>query len=232
MRRLLALPSVVAALATVALLGLPVPAGAAPQGEAIDGGAAPTQATAIEAGTAYSDDIRPGEARWFSLDVDEGQELGTTLTEYGVAKYNCCLKVELSDPDFDSIQSDLGSNSTGTAQTLRAETDEDGVAESGTYYVSVELDSDTSTKPVAFDFSADVAGEGMLSSSASPTSEATAEPSAAASATEEETTTSATPQDSGTSPLLWGVVGVLALLLLVLLGLVAVLLKRLGGSRS
>ena len=176
MRRLLALRCVVAALVTVALLSPPVAAGAAPQGEAVDGGAAPTQATAIEAGTAYSDDIRPGEARWSSLDVDEGQELGTTLTEYGAAKYNCCLKVELSDPDFDSIRSDLGSNTTGTAQTLRAETDEDGVAESGTYSLSVEL-------------------------------------------------------DSGTSPLLWGVVGVLALLLLVLLGLVAVLLKRLGGSR-
>jgi hypothetical protein len=227
MHRLLALPLLVV---TVALVALPVTATAAPQGEAVDGGTAPTQATAIEAGTAYSDDIRPGEARWFSLDVDEGQELGATLTEYGETEYNCCLKVELSDPDFDPIRSDLGNNTTGTAQTLRTETDEDGVDESGTYYLSVQLDSDTSTRAVAFDFSVDVAGEGMLTSSASPTSEATGEASASASASPE--ATSPPSEETGTSPLLWGVVGVLALLLLVLLGLVAVLLKRLGSSRS
>lgn len=234
MRRLLALPL---ALATTALVGLPVAAGAATTGEPIDGGPAPTQATAIEAGTAYSDDIKPGEARWFSLDVDEGRALGATLTEYGAVKYNCCLKVELSDPDFNTIQTDIGANSSGTAQTLRAETTDDGVAETGTYYVSVELDSDTSTKAVAFDFSADVAGEGILSSSPSPTSESSSAASASASPSGSASAGASTQDAEESNPLLpsaalWGVVGVLAVLLLVLVGLVAVLLRRLGGSRS
>jgi len=232
MRRLLALPLV------LAIVALPVTASAAPQGEQIDGGPAPTQATAVEAGTAYADDVRPGEARWFSLDAETGQRLGATLTEYGDTEYNCCLKIALSDPDFNSIATDNGYNGDGTAQTLRAETDEDGVDESGTYYLSVELDDETAKRPVTYDFSIDVAGEGMLSSSPSPTAEPTSSPTGDASAspttsTDDASVAAASSQSSdGPGMLLWGVVGVLALLLVVLLALVAVLLRRLGGSRS
>lgn len=232
MRRLLALPL---ALAALALVSLPVAAGAAPQGEPIVGGPAPTQATAVEAGTAYADDIRPGEARWFSVDLEAGQQLGATVTEYGETEYGCCLKIALSDPDFDSIASDNSFNSDGTAQTLRAETDDDGVDDSGTFYFSVELDSDTAKRPVAFDFAVDVAGEGMLSSSPSPTSEATSTPSAAVSATGDGSASNQSVDESNPlvpSAALWGVVGVLTVLVVVLLALVAALVKRLGRSRS
>lgn len=237
MRRTLALPLV---LVTLAMLGLPAAATAAPQGQPIDGGPAPTQSTAVQAGTAYADDIRPGEARWFSVDLDAGQQLGATLTEYGETEYGCCLKIALSDTDFDPIANDNSINSDGTAQTLRAETDDDGVDDSGTHYFSVELDSTTAKRPVAFDFAVDVAGEGMLSSSPSPTPSTTAAPSSSP------TVAASAGTDAGggssgdatvSNPLtasagLWAVVGVLTVLLVVLLALVAVLVRRLGSLRS
>lgn len=241
MRRTLALPLV---LVTLAMLGLPAAATAAPQGEPIDGGPAPTQSTAVQAGTAYADDIRPGEARWFSVDLDAGQQLGATLTEYGETEYGCCLKIALSDTDFDPIANDNSINSDGTAQTLRAETNDDGVDDSGTYYFSVELDSTTAKRPVAFDFAVDVAGEGMLSSSPSPTASPTPSTTAAPSSSPTVAASAGTDAGGGSSgdatvsnPLtasagLWAVVGVLTVLLVVLLALVAVLVRRLGSLRS
>lgn len=226
MRLLLAVP------VTLLLLGLPVAAAAAPSGEPIDGGPAPTQATAVKAGTAYSDDVSPGEARWFSVDADTGQRLGATLTEYGDTEYGCCLTLKLADPDFDQIAYDNTYNSDGTAHTMRTETDDEGVDDSGTYYLSVELTDKDARRPVAFDFSLDVDGEGMLSTSASPTSEASASsassPSASASTQASNQADQAAVADSSTgNALLWAVVGALALLLLILLGMVAVLLRRL-----
>jgi hypothetical protein len=223
MRLLLAVP------VSLLLLGLPVGASAAPQGESVDGGPAPTQATAIKAGTAYADDVKPGEARWFSVDATTGQQLGATLTEYGETDYGCCLTVKLSDPDFNQVAYDNTYNSDGTAHTMRAETDEDGVDDDGTYYLSVELSDKDARRPVAFDFSVDLNGEGMLSTSASPTSEASASASASPSAqTDSQTDTKASVADSSTgNTLLWSVVGALALLLVLLLAMVAVLLRRL-----
>jgi uncharacterized protein (DUF736 family) len=225
MRLLLAVP------VSLLLLGLPVQASAAPQGEPVDGGPAPTQATAIKAGTAYSDDIKPGEARWFSVDAATGQQLGATLTEYGETEYGCCLSLKLADPDFNQIAYDNSYNSDGTAHTMRAETDEDGVDDDGTYYLSVELSDKDARRPVAFDFSVDVNGEGMLSTSASPTSEASASGDASASPSaqaDSQTDSKASVSDSSTgNTLLWAVVGALALLLVLLLAMVAVLLRRL-----
>ncbi len=226
MRLLLAVPL------TMLLLGLPVAATAAPQGEPVDGGPAPTQATAIKAGTAYADDVSPGEARWFSVDASTGQRLGATLTEYGDTEYGCCLTLKLANPDFDQIAYDNTYNSDGTAHTMRAETDDEGVDDDGTYYLSVELSDKDARRPVAFDFSVDVNGEGLLSTSASPTSEASASSSPSASPSSQADTkqadSKASVADSGTgNTLLWSVVGALAVLLLLLLAMVAVLLRRL-----
>jgi hypothetical protein len=224
MLRLLALPL------ALLVMGLPVAATAAPQGKQVDGGPAPTQATAIEAGTAYADDVSPGEARWFSVDAKTGQQIGATLTEYGDTQYGCCLKIELSDPDFNRVRSDSSYNSDGIAQTLRAETDEEGVDDAGSYYLSVELSDEDARRPVSFDFAVDVDGEGLLTTSSSPTSEPTATPTGASSASASPTADAASATaaaDSGSgNTLLWGVVGALALLLLLLLAMVVLLLRR------
>lgn len=215
------------------LVGLPAAAwSASPMGEEIDGGSAATQAAALTPGTTYADDVNPAEARWFSFDADPGQTLGATLTEYGDTEYGCCLEIRLYDVGFDQMDFENASNSDATASTLRVESDEDGVDESGSYYFEVRLSEDAANQPVSFDFAVDVDGEGMMSSSptSTPSPSASESPSDAGSASPspDDTTTasSSSAEDGGGNTLLWVVVGLLALLVVLLVALLLVVLLR------
>ena len=68
-------------------------------GEEIDGGPAQTQATPIEPGVAYVDDILKGEARWYSIELTEGQQVTITATDDGSADYGCCINYELLESE-------------------------------------------------------------------------------------------------------------------------------------
>ena len=209
-------------------------------GEPIAGGPAATQATTMQAGTDYVDDIRPGEARFYSFPAGTGQVVQTTLTEDGAAEFNCCLKLSLLDPDFNDVNSDLGSNTTGTAQTLRAESDDQGVEDAGSYLVQVQLDEGSATRRVRYQFKVGVTGAALESSSPSatpseaPSSEA---PSEATSPTETSPSPSPTDQAQATAAdstqsqgpggLIWAVLGVLLVLVLLAVAAVAVALTRL-----
>jgi hypothetical protein len=209
-------------------------------GEPIVGGPAATRATEMQATTDYVDDIRPGEARFYSFPAGTGQVVATTLTEDGATKHNCCLKLSLLDPDFDNIDSDFGGNTTGTAQTLRAESDDQGVEDEGTYLVRVELDEESANRRVQYQFKVGVTGTALESSSPSttPSDAASSEtPSASASPTEGSPTASPTDQatevqaadqDQGSGGgLIWAALGVLLLLVLLVVAAVGVALSRL-----
>lgn len=230
MRRAVALTTL------AALLLLPFPASAMASGEEIDGGAAATQATPVEPGTTYLEDVAPGEARWFSVDVATAQDYGVTLTEYGETEYGCCLSVAWYDSDYDRDMGDNGFNSDGTAKTYRVAS-EDGVDEDGTRYLEVRLDDGAANRPVAFEFVVDVTGEGAPaeSPSASPTETTSESPAADAStdesegdadAGEEETEAAATDADDDDNTMLWVVLGLLVLLVLLLVAVVVLLMMR------
>ncbi|MFZ5849477.1 MAG: hypothetical protein ACOYX5_19080 [Actinomycetota bacterium] len=224
MRRAIALTTLAAALL------LPLPATAMASGEEIDGGAAATQATPVEPGTTYLDDVAPGEARWFSVDVMTAQDYGVTLTEYGDTEYNCCLSVAWYDSDFDRDMGDSGFNTDGTAKTFRVAS-EGGVDEDGTRYLEIRLDEDSANRQLSFEFVVDVTGEGVAaeSPSASPTEAASEEPAAdeADSADEDEPEAAAVDAgDDGGNTMLWVVVGLLVLLVVLLIAVVVLLMVR------
>lgn len=227
----------------LALLAVPTSAAAtSTTAEQVDGGAAATQATAVEPGTTYTDDVRSGEARWFSFDVGAGQVVGATLTEYGEEEYGCCLGVRLHGPEFDQLAAESTFNDSGTATTLRVEGDEDGVDTAGTYYLEVVLDKEAAIRPVSFEFTVDVSGAavGDESASAEPSnaeaaaSETTPETSEAeasdAEAANPATTAAATGSDDGDG-LLWVVVGLLTVLVLLLVAALVFMYGRLQKQR-
>jgi len=211
-------------------------------GEEVDGGPAATQATAVKLRTDYVDDMRPGEARVYSFAAGTGQVVASTLTEDGAVEYNCCLTMSLLDPDFDSVQSDNSYNTEGTATTLRAESDDQGVSDTGSYLVEVRLDEKASRRPVQYQFKVAVTGTALESSSPSPTASesASTEASPSASPTDEasESATAqptdqaaAQDQDSGSS-LIWVVLIALLVLVLLAIAAVAVAIARLRPGRS
>ena len=209
-------------------------------GEPIAGGPAATQATEMQAGTDYVDDIRPGEARFYSFPAGTGQVVQSTLTEDGATEFNCCLQLSLLDPDFNDVGSDLDANTTGTAQTLRAESDEPGVEDAGSSVVQVQLDEGSANRRVRYQFEVGVTGAALESPSpsATPSEAASSEtPSEAASPTETSPTASPTnqapataadsAQGQGPGGLLWAVLEVLLVLVLLAVAAVGVALARL-----
>lgn len=230
-----------AALTTLAaLLLVPFHASATASGDEIDGGAAATQATEVEPGTTYLEDVAPGEARWFSVEVMTAQDYGVTLTEYGETEYNCCLSVTWYDSDYDRDMGDQSFNSEGTAKTYRVASD-DGVDEDGTRYLEIRLDEDASNRPVTFEFVVDVTGEGAPTESESPTESPSEEPAADETdadadadgdADTETEAAAADTDDDGGSTMLWVVLGLLALLVLLLLAVVVLLMMRMRKANA
>jgi len=199
-------------------------------GEPIDGGPAATQATEVQTGTDYVDDIRPGEARFYSFPAGTGQVVRGTLTEDGAAEYNCCLTMTVLDPDFDQVQSDSTYNPDGTAKTLRATSDDQGVADTGSYLVEVSLDDKSARRPVQYQLTVEVTGAALETASPTPSpsvSESpTTEASPSASPTDQPSQAASSDQGSGNGPI-WWVLGGLILLVLLAVVAVAVALARL-----
>ncbi len=216
-------------------------------GVKIAGGPGAPRAAAIDPGQAYVDDVRPGEARWYTLPAGTGQEIAVTLTEDGSTEYGCCLELSLQDPDFDRLARETTYNPDGTATSLRVASSDQGVSGAGGYFVVVELGEGEATSPVRYEFTVERSGtaleEGRPTESPSPT-EATESPSATPTdeasdeggATDEEdaeesddaAAVSAT-DEGGTSPLVW-VALALALLVLGAGAAVALLLRSLRKS--
>ncbi|MFZ5849476.1 MAG: VWA domain-containing protein [Actinomycetota bacterium] len=147
-------------------------------GGPIQGGPAATRATAMEAGAAYVDNVKPGEARWYSFPAGQGQEVAVTLTEDGSTDYGCCLELALHGPDFDRIDSESTFNGGATAKTMRVASPDRGLDDSGDYYLEVTLDADAANRPVTYEFVAEVSGAALEESpSAEPTPSPTVEPS-------------------------------------------------------
>ncbi len=209
-------------------------------GTAVAGGPAATQATPIEQSTDYVDDIRPGEARFYSFPAGTGQVVASTLTEDGATKYDCCLKLAVLDPTFDSVATDSGYNTDGTAQAMRVTSDDQGVADTGSYVLQVELDKGSATRPVRYQFKVGVTGTALETStpsptassspSASPTSDSSTGPSASSSPSGKGGQSSVTAtDDTGGNGLLWIVIVALFVLVLVAVAAVGLALVRLRG---
>ncbi|MGB3256510.1 MAG: VWA domain-containing protein [Ornithinimicrobium sp.] len=210
-------------------------------GEEIEGGAIVTQATPIEAGTTYVDDVVANEARWFSFPAQEGQDITVTVSEDGSQDYGCCVALRLYTPDqTSSLGLDNGAPQ-GTAQILRVTTPPDGAFESGDYYVSV--DRSTSTRdpgPVTFQLDVSVEGGDAAAETSAPASTEPATDDAEASATpdsagadEAEATVAADPPDTQEgNGLLITLVVILGVAVLALGGVVAWLVVRMNKPSS
>ncbi|MGB6004158.1 MAG: VWA domain-containing protein [Ornithinimicrobium sp.] len=113
------------------------------EGEEVDGGPIVTDATPIEPGTTYLDDVVTGEARWYSFPVQEGDQITVTLSEDGTVDYGCCIELRMTSNDQ---VSDFGFNngySDGVAKIYRTGTSTDeGAGNTGDYYFSVILTDD------------------------------------------------------------------------------------------
>lgn len=206
-------------------------------GEEVVGGPAQTQATPIETGTTYVDDILKGEARWYSFDLVEGQEVTITATDDGSVAYGCCLSYSFLEPDGDQIARDSGYNDGNTANTyVIGSTSDDGVGSTGTHYFSVTLEDSTSDEEygaVPLEFTVE-ATEPVATETPTETPTATASESATPTATPTETATDestadAAPADSSSVPVLvWVLIGVLMLAVVALGAMVLVLMRRVG----
>lgn len=202
-------------------------------GEAVDGGPSLTEAVPIEAGTTYVDDVLNGEARWYSLDVQEGQQVTVTATDDGSVDYGCCVNYAFLRPDGTSRMKDHGYNESGTANTyiLDGET-----FASGTHYFRVTLDDTTRGDeydgPLSYEFTVEVTDPaGAETETASPSASPTA---AATEATDETAAAAAETGDAddsggGVPALLWVLVGVLVLAVLGLGGMVLVLMRKVAA---
>lgn len=139
-------------------------------GGPIQGGPAATRATEMEAGAAYVDNVKPGEARWYSFPASKGQDVAVTLTEDGSTDYGCCLELQLHGPDFERIGSEQIFNGEATAKTIRVASRDGGVDDTGDYYIEVQLKADAANRPVTYEFAAEVNGAALEESpSAEPT---------------------------------------------------------------
>ncbi|CAN5403474.1 hypothetical protein BH23ACT6_BH23ACT6_08170 [soil metagenome] len=134
--------------------------GRSAEGEEVDGGPIVTQASPIEPGTTYLDDVVTGESRWYSFPVQEGDQITVTLSEDGTVSYGCCLELRLIKPDqvsgfgFDNGYTD------DVPKIYRTGTNEDGANETGDYYLSVLLDGQVSEGDGALEYQLEVAVEG------------------------------------------------------------------------
>lgn len=210
-------------------------------GEEIDGGAAQTQATVIEPGVSYVDDILDGEARWYSLELSAGQQVTVTGTDDGSVDYGCCIFWKLLASDGGQIDSANGYNPSGTASTyVVGSGSENGLADTGTYYVSVTLDDGTQPGEygaLPYEFTVEVTDPVA-------TETPTATPSETPTATPSETPTStstpmSTPTESDASTdstessipgYLWALIGLLGVAVVALGAMVLVLMRRVGRS--
>ncbi len=213
-------------LVTVPLLGLGLvtgPAHAQAEGEEVDGGPAAPEAAELEPGTRYVDDVRPGEARWYSIEAGQAQGLRGTLTEYGEVEYGCCLELKLHDPDYEQLAFENHNNSDGTPSSLSISQEE--VDQTGTYYLEITLGEGAANRPVEYEF--DLAATGEPAPGEEPTEEESATDEASPEEDAEETA-AASDTDGGGNALLWVLVALLVLLVLLLAAVVVLLLVRQG----
>lgn len=203
-------------------------------GGAVDGGPAAPQAAPVEPGVAYVDDVRAGEARWYSFQAGTGQVATATLTEDGSTEYGCCLNFRLRGPDYEQLDFENHFNGDGTAVTLRTQTDENGLEETGTYYVEVVLDKEAAPRPVSYQLQVDVSGTAVETATPTPTPTPTPTvtdsptPTATDTATDADTAAAAVSTGSGDGgdTLLWVLIGVLSLLILVVIAAMAYMYRR------
>ena len=211
-------------------------------GEEIEGGAIVTEATPIDPGTTYVDDVVANEARWFSFPAEEGQDIVVTVSEDGSQNYGCCVTALLYMPDQTSRLARDSVSPQGVAQILRLATAPQGADESGDYYVSVDRSTSTEDSgPVTFQIDVSVEGGDAAAETSAPTTtepEATDDASAsatpdAAEADETEATVAAEPTDTGDgNGLLVTLVVLLGLAVLALGGVVAWLVAKMNRGSS
>lgn len=205
-------------------------------GEEVVGGPAQTQATPIEAGTAYVDDILKGEARWYSFDLVEGQQVTITATDDGSVDYGCCLSYSFLGPGGNQLARDSGYNERGTANTyVIGTTTDDGVFDAGTYYFSVTLDDSTNEEEygaLPFQFTVETTDPVATETpTETPTPTASATDTPTATPTDEPTASDSASSDSSSVPsVVWVLIGVLVLAVVALGAMVLVLLRRVGAN--
>ena len=116
-----------------------------PVGTPVTGGPAPAQATAVGAGQ-YLDSIRPGEERWYAVEVKRGQRLfsaATTIPPRDLSGSGS-LRVRLVDPSGTTMANDVtqvggGGGQNGGIDTLA--TRAKPAAADGVYRLGVELEA-------------------------------------------------------------------------------------------
>lgn len=214
-------------------------------GQEVDGGPIVTQATPIEPGTTYLDDVVEGEARWYSFPLEEGQEATMTLSEDGTVDYGCCVKLRLYYPDQQTANWTQSGNSRGVAQIVRTETPTNGAPESGEYYLSVVLDGQLDDTEGALEYQLDVAVDAESGADGSEETEAPSQDSSPATVTvtadpaedavtpsgpDESVATAQDEGDEGGTSLLTILVAVLALAVLALVAAVGWLFSRLRSQ--
>ncbi|MGB3762398.1 MAG: VWA domain-containing protein [Ornithinimicrobium sp.] len=207
------------------------------EGEEIEGGAIVTQATPIQPGTTYVDDVVANEARWFSFPAQEGQDIAVTVSEDGSQDYGCCVTALLYMPDQISRLARDSVTPKGVAQILRVTTPPQGAFESGDYYVSVDRSTSTQDSgPVTFQIDVTIeGGDAAAETSAPTTTEPVATDDAAASATpdEAEATVASDPADAEEgNGLLVTLVVLLGVAVLGLGGVVAWLVAKMNKGSS
>lgn len=197
-------------------------------GESVAGGPALTQATPVEPGTAYTDSVVGGEARWYSFEAGEGQGVRLVLTEDGSVEHGCCLELRVIDPEGSGLRFENGFNRAGTAETYIATVDELGA--SGTHYVQVSLTADDATGSLPYDFTLEVSGDGAEEPTEEPSPSEEPTPEAAETEDAEDTEAIMPASDGGTPTWLYLALGILALAVLALGGAVVVLLRRVTAT--
>lgn len=139
------------------------------EGQDVDGGPIITDATAVEPGTTYLDDVVPGEARWYSFPVQEGEDVTVTLSEDGTVAYGCCLELNVTEPDQESRIGFENGYTDGVPKIYRTGTLDEGARASGDHYLSVVLDDDGEQ---ALQYQLELQIEGDPSTTEPPTTDA------------------------------------------------------------
>lgn len=123
------------------------------EGRPVEGAPAPQQAPLLEPGT-YSDTILADEARWYAVELEQGDVLTVDVTQPGITVGYGLVVVEITDPAFESVEREVSSLQR-TASVIRLtgpQIGEDPDDVPGTYYLSVEGANLPEGETVAYDF--------------------------------------------------------------------------------
>ena len=196
------------------------------QGDPIEGGRSANDAAPVETGVPYTDDLAIGEARWYSFEAEDGQQITVTVTENGATEYDCCATLKALGPDLGQRGYDNGFNSDGTAHSYRVVAD---AHDTGTHYVEFALDAEEGRGSVDIEVQVDVANPAPDETTVP---DETIEPSAPGDDPAPADATSTPETDGSSDTALWVLVAVLGVLVLGLTGAVLILFRRLGRGGS